>query len=286
MTQGYLTFAQNSGTTDYLEMAHAQALSIKTTCKINKYAVVVDKYTASLITARHKRAFDYIISIPGTDEAANDKWKLRNEWKALAASPFSETVKLEADMIFTSNIDHWWDIMARREVCFTTTVLDYTGKPSANRSYRQVFDDNNLLNVYNGFYYFKQGNTAAELFKYARLVYANWPLFRDQILKNCRDHNPNTDLVFAIAIELAGREKYYDPAMTVPRFTHMKGAINGWNIDADWRDHVQYQFDNNTLTVGFTRQQAPFHYYQKNFITPEISAPYESSYIRSQKPGH
>jgi hypothetical protein len=281
MTQGYLTFVQNSGTTDYLEMAYAQALSIKTTCNINQYAVVVDSYTGSLITDRHRRVFDFVIPIPGVDESANDVWKLRNEWKALAATPFDETVKLEADMLFTSNIDHWWDIMSRRDVCFTTTIVDYTGKPSANRSYRQVFDDNNLLNVYNGFYYFKQSNAAAELFCYAQLIYSNWPLFRDQILKNCREKDPNTDLVFAVAIELIGREHYYDPVMLVPRFAHMKGAINGWGIDSDWRDHVVFQFDNTTLTVGFTRQQVPFHYYQKNFITSEIIENYESSLFQT-----
>jgi hypothetical protein len=277
MTRGYLTFVQNNGSTNYLEMAYAQALSIKATCKINQYAVVVDEYTRSLITDRHRRVFDFVIPIPGVDEAANDVWKLKNEWKALVATPFDETVKLEADMLFTSNIDHWWDIMARQDVCFTTTVLDYTGKPALSRSYRQVFDDNNLLNVYNGFYYFKKSNAATELFKYAQLIYANWSLFRDQILINCREKEPNTDLVFAVAVQLTGQEQYHNPAMTVPRFTHMKGAINGWDIDADWRDNVLFQFDNTTLTVGFTRQQAPFHYYQKNFISPEIIKNYESS---------
>ena len=277
MTRGYLTFVQNSGATNYLEMAYAQALSIKATCEINQYAVVVDEYTRSLITDRHSRVFDFVIPIPGVDEAANDIWKLRNEWKALAATPFDETVKLEADMLFTSNIDHWWDIMSRRDVCFTTTVLDYTGKPATARSYRQVFDDNNLLNVYNGFYYFKKSDAAAELFRYAQLVYSNWPMVRDQILVNCRDNEPNTDLVFAVAVELIGRDQYYDPTISVPRFTHMKGAINGWNIDADWRDNVLYQFDNTTLTVGFTGQQAPFHYYQKNFVSAEILENYESS---------
>jgi len=279
MTRGYLTFAQNSGDCDYLTMAYAQALSIKTTCKINQYAVVVDAYTESLITDRHRAVFDHVIPIPGTDEAAGDTWKLRNEWKALAATPFDETVKLEADMLITTNIDSWWDIMAQRDVCFTTTVLDYTGQVSHDRSYRKVFDDNNLVNVYTGFFYFNRSDTARELFEHARLVYANWPLFRDQVLTNCRESEPNTDLVFAIAAQLIGPERCYDPAVAVPRFAHMKGAINGWDMNANWMDYVLYQFDNTDLTVGFTRQQAPFHYYQKNFITPEILKNYESSLV-------
>ena len=43
--QGWLTFAQNSDTVDYLKQAYLLALSVKTTCKINSFAVAVDKET-------------------------------------------------------------------------------------------------------------------------------------------------------------------------------------------------------------------------------------------------
>jgi len=275
MTQGYLTFAQNTPGANYLAMAYVQALSIKATQKINSYAVVVDEYTNKFITAKHKSVFDHIIPMPGVDEAANDKWKLRNEWKAGIATPFDETVKIEADMLFTASVDHWWDIMARKDVCFTTNVVSYTGKIATSRAYRKLFDDNHLINLYNGFYYFKKSETADRLFESAKTVYANWPLFRDQILINCRDEHPTTDVVFAIAAKLCGEHSYYDPTSAVPRFAHMKGAMQGWAINEDWQDHLHCQFDQSTVTVGFTRQTVPFHYYQKNFITRDIINHYE-----------
>mgnify|MGYP003642509729 CR=1 FL=1 len=40
--QGYITFAQGE---QYLQCAYLLALSIKTYCKINKFAVVVDENT-------------------------------------------------------------------------------------------------------------------------------------------------------------------------------------------------------------------------------------------------
>ena len=110
MTRGYLTFVQNSGSVDYLTMAYVQALSIKTTQTINNYSIVVDSATQQLITDQQRQVFDHIIPMPGTDESINDKWKLKNEWKALLASPYNETIKVEADMLFTSSVDHWWDI--------------------------------------------------------------------------------------------------------------------------------------------------------------------------------
>jgi len=275
MTRGYLTFAQNSGQVDYLNMAYLQAMSIKATQEINSYAVVVDDYTAGLVTEQHLKVFDHVIPVPHGDDAAMDSWKLKNEWKALAASPYDETVKLEADMLFTASIDHWWDIMSQQDVCFTTNVVDYRGQISTNRTYRRVFDQNGLLNVYTGFYYFRRSLAAAKLFNYARLVYANWPLFTNEILQGHDGRGPDTDLVFAIAARLCDSTDMYNAANPVPRFTHMKGSINGWEANRDWRTVVHHQFDATTLTVGFTRQQVPFHYHQKNFVTPELIKHYE-----------
>ena len=31
-----------------------------------------------------------------------------NDWQVFTASPYRQTIKLEADMICTSPIDHWW----------------------------------------------------------------------------------------------------------------------------------------------------------------------------------
>jgi hypothetical protein len=275
MTRGYLTFVQNNGKSDYLAMAYLQALSIKATQTINSYAVIVDEYTHSLIEEKHLKVFDHVIAMPWGDDAANDSWKLKNEWKALAATPFDETVKLEADMLFTNSIDHWWDIMSQQDVCFTTNITDYTGRISNNRTYRRAFDQNSLLNVYTGFYYFKRSPLATELFNYAKLVYANWSMFNKEILKGVAEQAPDTDLVFAIAAKLCGDTGLYNPSSTVPRFAHMKGAINGWGTNRDWRTMVHHQIDKTSLTVGFTRQMIPFHYHQKNFASADIIKHYE-----------
>lgn len=280
MTKGYLTFAQNNDTTDYLNLAYLQALSIKVTQKENQYAVVVDDATMNSVTDRHRAVFDYIIPIPGVDDAANDSWKLRNEWKAYQATPFDETIKLEADMLFTSNLDHWWDILKLKDLCFTTGVLDYTGNVATSRAYRKAFDDNNLLNLYNGFYYFKRSPIAEQFFYYAELLFKNWDMIKSDVLKDCGNEPASTDLVFAVAAKIVGDENCYLPGM-VPTFAHMKGAINNWSIDDDWRNFLYYQFDSTTFTAGFTRQRVPYHYHYKDFVTEEIIKHYEDEYERT-----
>ena len=57
--QGYLTFAQG---TQYLNCAYLLALSVKTYCKVNNFAVVVDD--ATNIPEYMKKVFNEIIVIP------------------------------------------------------------------------------------------------------------------------------------------------------------------------------------------------------------------------------
>lgn len=274
MTRGFLTFAQNNSQVDYLTMAYLQAMSIKATNKTNQYAVVVDEYTMRSVTDKHRAVFDHIILVPLGDDAKNSRWKMQNEWKAMIASPFDETIKLESDMIIPASIDHWWDILSTRNICFTTRVASYNEKIATTRVYRKVFDDNELLDVYAGLYYFKKTLEAAEFFAHAEVIFKNWAYVKSNILKNAELEPASTDLVFALAARLHGEERCYQPG-NVPVFTHMKGAIQGWPPEAVWTEYLHHQFDQEYLTVGVQRQRLPFHYHHKNFPTPEIIEHYE-----------
>lgn len=280
MTRGYLTFVQDNNKTDYLNLAYLQALSLKVTNDINQYAVVVDESTKARITDQHKRVFDYIIPIPGNDEAKDYQWKMHNEWKALAASPFDETVKVEADMLFTASVDHWWDILNVKDVCFTNCIVDYSQQISRTREYRRVFDINQLPDIYAGFYYFKKSKTAEEMFLYAEMIFKNWAYVKNYMLKNCEQEPASTDLVFAIAAKILGVENCTLPGQ-VPSFVHMKNAVQGWTENTPWTEVVYTEFDNSKLTVGFQRQRLPFHYQLKSFAKPDTIKHYEQLYFKT-----
>ena len=258
--QGYFTFAQNTESVNYLELAYAQAASIKQTQKINKYAVAVDSETKKLITDKHQKVFDYVVDI--VDPVAN---AMGNEWQAWQLTPFKETIKLESDILFTTNVDHWWTGLRLQEVCFTTKVRDYFGRVSKDRSYRKFFDENNLPDVYTGMYYFRFGQQSLKLFQLAFAIYSNWEYFRDN-LKNCREELPSTDVVFAIAARLLGVELCTNPALDYPSFVHMKGSVNHLHSSANWQNILQHELNSTELTINFNRQLWPVHYYQKDFI--------------------
>jgi hypothetical protein len=261
--QGYFTFAQNTESVNYLELAYAQAASIKQTQKINKYAVAVDSETKKLITDKHQKVFDYVVDI--VDPVAN---AMGNEWQAWQLTPFKETIKLESDILFTTNVDHWWTGLRLQEVCFTTKVRDYFGRVSKDRSYRKFFDENNLPDVYTGMYYFRFGQQSLKLFQLAFAIYSNWEYFRDN-LKNCREELPSTDVVFAIAARLLGVELCTNPALDYPSFVHMKGSVNHLHSSANWQNILQHELNSTELTINFNRQLWPVHYYQKDFINEQ-----------------
>lgn len=282
MSRGFLTFVQNNSKTDYLNIAYLQALSLKVTSRNNQYAIVVDAHTQRLITDRHRRVFDHIIPVPGNDDAADQQWKMNNEWKALMASPFDQTIKVEADLLFTSSVDHWWDILGAQDVCFTNHVVDYTEKRSEARDYRKVFDNNQLPDIYAGLYYFKKSDTANELFEYVENIFKHWIYVKNYLLKNAVDEPASTDLVFAMAAKMLGVDRCTRPG-PIPTFVHMKNAIQGWSTDVPWTELVHCEFDNSNLTVGFQRQRLPFHYQLKSFANPDTIRHYEQLYFAKTK---
>ena len=162
--KGFLTLVQDNETTDYLKLAYAQALSIKTSqTTVKSYAVVADKATIGSMTDQHREVFDHIIELP-VDLAANESWKLSNEWQLFRLTPYYETLKVESDLLFTTDIHHWWPVMQKHEVLMSSKIYDYEGNVSDCRAYRQLFDDNDLPDVYTGLMYFRYSQTAAVLF--------------------------------------------------------------------------------------------------------------------------
>ena len=269
--RGFITVAQNSPTGDYLTMAYVQAMSIKATMPGARYAVVVDTATAALVTARHRRVFDYVIEIE-QDNAAADDWKLANDWQIFWLTPFKETIRLEADVIVPRSIQHWWPALAQRELVLGQHCRDYLGNICTVSPYRKTFRDNNLPDTYSGIMYFRYSRTATEFFLLAESIFANWQQVSTALLKP--DPLPTTDVVYALAAKIMGPERVTLPVDFV-NFVHMKPGINKWPETTDFVKELTVVVDADRLLVNNILVTHPFHYHSKHFITPEIIETYE-----------
>jgi hypothetical protein len=262
--QGFLTIAANTPDVDYLNLAYLQALNVKSTQKIKSFAVIVDPYTKSKIQEFHKEAFDYIIESP-----ASTTGPYGLEVAAFWLTPFKETVKLESDLLFTRSIDHWWNAFRLREVVLSTGCKNYLQQPATARQYRKLFDDNNLPDVYNGLMYFRYSKLATEFFCKAAEIFNNWKTVQNTLL-NCRDDYPTTDVVYAVAADIIGRELCTIPSMDFINFVHMKPAINGYPERAKFQEMFVTEFDQGMIRINNINQYHPLHYHEKDFPTEEM----------------
>lgn len=266
---GFLTFAQNSSTVDYLELAYLQALNCKSTHPEFKYAVIIDYPTSQVVQDKHRIVFDHIIQKPLDTSNA-----MHNEWQAYWHTPFFETIKLESDLLFTRNIAHWLQAFRMKQVVLSTGCRNYKDQLSTVRNYRQFIDDNDLPDVYNGLMYFRKSAEAEEFFTLAKNLCFNWKTITESVLKNYREDKLSTDIHYAVTAQVFGRERCTLPLDYI-NFVHMKPAVNNFSTERAWFETVMHERDGDMIRINNLNQYHPVHYYDKTYATVELIKYYE-----------
>lgn len=250
--QGYIIVAQNNNGVNYVDCARTLAKSIlyyhpmASICLLTNVEDAVDPVL-----------FKYVHQF---DEPVHDHaWA--NDWQIWHKTPFRETIKLEADMLITSHIDHWWNILRHRDVVVSTGARDWKDQQASSRHYRQVFDANHLPDVYNAITYWRRSQTAQEFFTTVRIIFENWEHYR-KLLKFPEDQ-PSTDVVYAMAAKIIGPERCTMPFASYPTIVHMKKHIAGTQ-DEDWRRQLVWEYKDYLLRINTVTQHGAFHYHARS----------------------
>jgi hypothetical protein len=183
-----------------------------------------------------------------------------NDWQVFYASPYRETIKLEADMIAASPIDHWWTLFERRDVVISQGARTFYDESAQSRYYRKIFDQNNLPDVYNAITYWRLSTTAKEFFDLVRNIFEHWEEYK-KLLK-FPEETPSTDVVYAIAAVIIGPEVVTLPQGLGPTIVHMKQYINPL-IGNDWTKELTWE--NNPLRINTIAQWGLVHYHIKEW---------------------
>ncbi len=282
MSKGYLVLAQNTRKDDYIRLAYGLALSIKNSQeKVNSICLATDM-KKSEIPGNIREVFDDIVPIPWGDAADISKWKIENKWKYYHMTPYDETVVLDADMLFPTDISHWWDILEKNEVWITDKPRTFKGEIITSTKYRNSFASNNLPNVYTAFMYFKKTHMSGELFRMTEIIFNNWERFYWEYLDETRPKHLSGDVAYALAIKLLGLENECIGNLdSMPSFVHMKGHLQ--NIDEkfiteDWTQNIPTYFrDDGRFKIGNYEQILPFHYHIKEWLTDDMIKTLEKS---------
>ena len=108
--RGYLIVAVNTESTDYVACARQLAQSLRHWHPSAKICLLTDSDLTD-------KLFDHVVLLPQGDQSQT-QWKLSNDWQAGIATPFRQTIKLEADMLIASPIDHWWTMLEHRDLSY------------------------------------------------------------------------------------------------------------------------------------------------------------------------
>jgi hypothetical protein len=268
MSKGFCLLAQNNDTTNYVRQAYALALSLHKYNTDQRISLI----TNDIIPVEWQSVFDQIIPIPWTDSAEGEAWKIHNRWKVYHASPYEETIVLEADMLIVSDITHWWEELSKRELFFTSNVNTYRNEVVTSRYYRKTFDSNELPNLYSALHYFKKGDTAKEFYTLLEIVVNNWALFYSKYAKENYQKWCSIDLCAAIVSKILGNEKEITDSSSFITMTHMKPAAQKWKaVPEKWTSVLgRYYRNDGVLLLGNFLQTGILHYVEDEFLTDDI----------------
>jgi len=269
MSRGIVVLAQNTIGSDYVRQACVLAMSLRKTNPTEKISII----TNDRVPKEYQEFFDKIILIPFQDDAEDALWKIENRWKIYHATPYDETMVLDADMLILSDISHIFDIMSNYELFFASDVYTYRGEKVTSDFYRKTFVANNLPNLYSGMHYFKKCDKAHEFYTWLEVVNNNWQNFYQLYLPNETPSRNSVDVNAALVAKILDvSHEITNGSMDFVTFTHMKSKIQNWQTsNTSWIDSAAlYINENIEIKIGNYLQQGIFHYTEEDFLTEKL----------------
>jgi hypothetical protein len=239
--KGYLIPAINTDSVDYVSCAKNLADSI------------LSWHPRANITILTKEMLPY-----------GDQGGYANDWQVFKSSPYRQTIKLEADMIATSPVDHWWPLFETKDLVISTGCRNFYDELSTARHHRKIFDANNLPDVYNAITYWRVSSHSYEFFKLVRKIFENWNQFKT--LLKFPDNQATTDVVYAMAAQIMGSETCTLPYGVGPSIVHMKRYINPIQ-SLNWTKELIWEHTDPGLRINTVAQWGFVHYHIKDWIS-------------------
>jgi hypothetical protein len=268
MSKGFLVFAQNTDSVDYVQQAYALALSIHNS---QEEVTNISLVTNSSVLNKYKSAFDQIIPIPYFKDVENSPLQAEHRYQLYSATPYDETIVLDADMLVLEDISNWWEFCKDYNIKFCSKVRNYKQEIiSVDPYHRKAFIANKLSNPYFALHYFKKSDQANTFYKMLEYVVNNWELCCGQFAPKEYQKWISMDLATAIAIDILDMQSIVDPINPL-EFVHMKSMLQGWTMPPlSWQDITVSYYTNKTLFINNIQQGKIFHYVDKTFLTESL----------------
>lgn len=274
--RGMLAFALNLYGANYVRLAYALALSAKATQRTASDLSVVVLDPAD-VPSSWRAAFDAVI--PLAEIGADLSHPGRNAYRAYQASPYEETVLLDADTLLGPDLSPWWAVLEGADIAPTKRTVDHCGHPYASNPYLALVSARGLPEADNGVFFFRRSATAEALFKAAHEIAMHW-----EDAAHDAFGRPNlpyaSDIVLSLALAKTGIQTPTATvgAITVPTFVNMKPRLIKMpeSEDFDWRPRYPFTLGGRgEIAVGGVPLPAPLHYHLAHIISDALIAHYE-----------
>jgi len=273
--RGFLIYADGK---DYVKQAYLCAMSIQSTG--NEYLVSI--VTCDKVPKSYRWAFDKIIDIPWYEKTSS-RFHTEHRWKLYHATPYDETIVLDADVLVLQNLDYFWRFVSNYDLYYPTRVFTYRQELITSNYYRKAFVANSLPNVYNTLHFFKKCDKSKLFYTWVERISNNWELFYGHFCKEYYPKTPSMDVTCAIASKIMDIDTEITNArQDIPMIIHMKPAVQGWREGTErWQNRVGvYLTDDLKLKIGNHLQNTVFHYTEDDFVTDEMIGKYEKCLIK------
>jgi hypothetical protein len=260
MSKGFMWVCQNNDKTDYVELSIHLAQSIKKYNRQNTICVLTDSQTK--INSPH---ID-VVKTMQSDDSKDHKIKWANEHKVFSQSPFKHTIKLAADMLWTTNTDWWWNYLWQHDMVFALDCYNYKNVITKDSHYRPFHKRNRLPNIYSDLTYFRRSRKVIAFGKIVEALSKNWKEVRDSFLVNCHDEYPSTDVVYALAHRIV--DPTQQTLIDYPwfKFIHNKTHIHGLDHIYDVRSYLMPFSNQKNIKLGSYNLTRPWHYVHKDML--------------------
>jgi hypothetical protein len=268
MSKGFLVFAQNTDSVDYIQQAYALALSIHNS---QEEVTNISLVTNNVVPNKYKSVFDQIIPIPYFKEIKDSPLQAEHRYQLYNATPYYETIVLDSDMLVLKDISDWWLFCKDYNIKFCSKVKNYKQEIiTIDPFHRKSFIANKLSNPYFALHYFKKSEQAKTFYKVLEYVVNNWELCCGQFAPKEYQKWVSMDLASAIAIDILDMQDIADPINPL-EFIHMKSMLQGWTTPpTNWKDITVSYYTNKKLFINNIQQSRIFHYVDKTFLTETL----------------
>jgi len=203
---------------------------------------------------------------PDGDATFGKKHKIHNFWQIYWATPYDETIVLDADMLFLNDYSYWWDYLSKFDILFPDTIINYKQEIVRHEQYDRILTDNNIRPSYEKMFYFRKGQFAQEFFTIMEQVIKNFEKFSFDYFSDYKPQSCITSYIFPICIKMLGIDDIVHDRNDIFKYVDMKLSCINVNVKK-WDEDLEHWGDYKEFYIENFKQYYPLHYRNAEIFT-------------------